>query len=186
MSDVELLGECQLLLLRLSVITGWAIPQSELKNILIENLCRKMVESYPNVNVSEVEYAFRNKSLKTVDWGKSFSLTLLDEVMIPFLEKRYSVSDMEQRIKQPPTQKIYTDEEILNQRREEIEKAFQSMKKGYYPLLHVYFEDVLKGDGLLGEYEQPEFLIDKKYETIGEFFVRKLNSSADHIYEKEC
>lgn len=175
MKNIELLNECSLLLLRLSVITGWIIPQAELKNILIENLCKKMLEGYPNVNVNEVEYAFRNKGIEIKDWGKSFSLTLLDEVMLPYIEKRYSISEMEQRGKQPPTQVIYTDYEILNQRREEIEKTFQAMKKGYYPLLHGYFKEVLFNDELISEEE-----------TIGEFFVRKLNSGIENIYQKEA
>lgn len=173
MSDIELLDECRLLLLRISVIAGWTVPQAELKNILIENLCKKMIESYPNVNINEVEYAFRNKETGIKDWGKNFSLTLLDEVMKPYVEKRYSVSDIEQRIKTPLIQKIYTDEEILNWRREEIEIAFQNMKRGYYPPLHLYFKEVLLNDELIGEAE-----------TIGEFFVRNLNSSTEHIYEK--
>lgn len=181
MNDIELLNECQILLLRLSVITGWVIPQAELKNILIENLCKKMIESYLDVNVKEVEYAFRNKGTNIIDWGKNFSLTLLDQVMQPYIEKRFSVSDLEQRIKNPPVQIIYTDEEILNQRREEIEKAFQAMKKGYYPILHSYFFQVLKDDDLIETITNEDGI---RFENISEFFVRKLNTQVENIYIK--
>lgn len=183
MNQITLLNECMVLLLRLSVISGWVIPQAELKNILIENLCKKLEESYPELNVNEVEYAFRNKNIGIKDWwGKSFNVALFDEVMIPYLEKRYTVSDLEQRIKKPLIQKVYTEEEILNQRREEIEKSFQAMKKGYYPLLHSYFFEVLKDDDLIETVTDEEGI---RFENISEFFVRKLNSATENIYKKE-
>lgn len=183
MNQITLLNECMIMLLRLSVITGWVIPQAELKNILIENLCKKLEESYPELNVNEVEYAFRNKNIEIKDWwGKSFNVALFDEVMIPYMEKRYTVSDLEQRIKKPLIQKVYTEEEILNQRREEIEKSFQSMKKGYYPLLHSYFFAVLKDDDLIETVTDEEGI---RFENISEFFVRKLNSGTENIYKKE-
>lgn len=173
MSDIELLNECRLLLLRLSVITGWIIPQAELKNILIENLCKKMVESYPNVNVGEVEYAFRNKGIEIKDWGKSFSITLLDEVMMPYIERRFGVSDLEQRIKRSEIHRLYTDGEIINERRGDIEMAYQTMRSGRIPIVHRYFEEVLRADELMDEGE-----------NLSEFFVRKLNNQAENIYRK--
>lgn len=116
MDGVELFSECMILMLKISVITGWVNPSGDLQTILTDQLCKKMVENYSNVNTDEVEYAFRNRNTEIKDWGKSFNLTLLDEVLQPYLEKRFEVSAMEERIKSKPMQleekKEITDEEM--------------------------------------------------------------------------
>lgn len=116
MPPEEILYKSKLLLLKIYVITGWQIPESELKTILVEQLCRKMIESYPNVNQDEVEYAFRNRDVEVKDWGKNFSITLLDEVMQPYLRKRFELSKIEESIKSKPLHleenKEISDEEM--------------------------------------------------------------------------
>lgn len=87
------------LLLKIHVITGWAIPEGEFQDILIDQLEKKLLESYPLVNPDEVEYAFRNNT-SVKDWGKAMNLSLIDEVMIPYLEKRRELSSLEEQ-KQP-------------------------------------------------------------------------------------
>jgi hypothetical protein len=171
MTPSELVTECQILILKISVITGWGIPIDEFQLILTDQFCKKIIESYSTTNVDEIEHAFRNKSIEIKDWGKNFNLSLLDEVLLPYLDKRFNISTVEEKIKTMPIQIIYTDEEIKNQRREEIEKTFQAMKKGYYPILHKYFKEVLLSDELISEEV-----------SIGEFFVRKLNSNTENIY----
>ena len=172
MFDTELLQTCTLLVVKISIITGWSVPAGEVKNILVDQFCKKIIESYSNTNVNEVEYAFRNRPIEIKDWGKDFNLTLFDEVMSAYLLKRFELSKFEEQ-KKETLQKLYTDEEILNQRRGEIETFFQNIKKGRLPILHVYFKEVLEMDGLLLEGE-----------NVYQFFVRKLNSMADNIYTK--
>ena len=62
----------------------------------------------------------------------------------------------------------------MNERRREIEYAYQAMRKGKLPLIHVYFSEVLCGDGFI-----------KKPEDIDEFFVYCLNNQVERLYERE-
>lgn len=100
------------LLLKIHVITGWAIPQSEFLAVLIDQFEKKMNESYPSVNPDEVEFAFRNASVK--EWGKQLNILLIDEAMQPYLEKRALVSKMEEQQKSklmlPETKEDISDE----------------------------------------------------------------------------
>lgn len=89
------------LLLKIHVITGWVLPTDDgLLNILVDQFEKKLSETYANVNADEVEYAFRNMS-GVKDWGKNMNLSLIDEVMIPYLEKRFEVSRLEEEKKKP-------------------------------------------------------------------------------------
>lgn len=89
------------LLLKINVIVGWTIPASELMDILAEQFEKKLAESYANVNADEFEYAFRNRGLDVKDWGKALNLTMIDEVMIPYLEQRYDLSVAEESLNRP-------------------------------------------------------------------------------------
>ncbi len=174
MNEDELKISAKKLLLKLNVITGWILPTIfQMVEELENQLQMKIIENYSELNINEVEYAFRSdNSIK--DWGHNMNLHLIDEVMIPYINKRFELSKIEEKIKQPaPVQKIYTDEEILNERRCEIEYSYQAMKQGYYPLIHLYFKEVLEMDGLLEEGE-----------TIADFFVKKLGANAENIYTK--
>lgn len=168
----------------ISIITGWQLPDPSTMMILKDQFEKKLVEAYENLNMDEFEFALRNYPVK--DWGKDLNLNLIDEVICQYLEKRNELSKIEESLKSaPPVQKVYTDEEILNERRSEIEKAYQAMRQGYYPIIHGYFTDVLLNDGLLRENSEPEWEGETEVETIGEFFVRKLNNQAANIYVKQ-
>lgn len=104
-------------LLKIHAITGWSVPVSELMDILVDQFQQKLLESYKNVTIKEVEYAFRNKSSDIKDWGKAMNLSLFDEVMIPYLEIRFDLSRIEESNSNKPTltldeaAKVMTDEE---------------------------------------------------------------------------
>jgi hypothetical protein len=85
------------LLIKIHAITGWTIPVSELMNVLADQFEKKLLEKYRNVNEQEVEYAFRNKGIEIKDWGKAMNLSLIDEVMIPYLEERFELSRTEEQ-----------------------------------------------------------------------------------------
>ena len=175
MEDPELLSKTAECLLHIHVITGWTLPDD--KNyikVLTEQLCLKLKEDFYMLNFTEIKYAFR-KSVGKKDWGKNMNLELICMVLGEYCSDRLMISREEEKlVTAPAEQKIYTDEEILNDRREEIEKAFQAMRKGYCPILHSYFWQVLYDDDLLKN----------NIETVGEFFVRKLNSNTENIYVK--
>lgn len=175
MTESEVKKWSMALLLKIHVITGWVIPASQLMNILVDQFEKKLIEDYGSVNTEEIEYAFRKSGTTTKDWGKEMNLNLIDQVLGPYIDNRLTASANEERLKtKEPNQRIYSDEEILNQRRGHVEKAYQAMRQGFYPILHVYFEEVLCTDGLmmLGE-------------TIADFFVRNLNSGVQNLYVAE-
>lgn len=174
LDETEKLFAVKNLLLKIAVITGWPLPNAELKNILINNFFKKISEEYFDLNIDEMEYAFRSKGTVIEDWGKEINLNLLDKVLRPYLENRFELSKIEERLLPVPERRSWTKEDILNQYRYEIETCFQALRKGYRPIIHIYFEDTLRDDGMLNEGE-----------NISEFFVRKLNSGAEHLYIKE-
>lgn len=86
-------------LLSISVITGWTIPNpGPMLDVLVEQFMKKMLESYANINIEEVEYAFRNKGLDIKDWGKALNLSMIDEVLKPYLHDRADLSMQEEKI----------------------------------------------------------------------------------------
>lgn len=88
------------IILKIHVITGWLIPEPAFAEILKDQFIKKMNESYSTVNVDEIEYAFRTYGHAVHDWGKSMNLSIIDEVMIPYLEARRALSKVEEQKKQ--------------------------------------------------------------------------------------
>lgn len=114
MDENERFSFAEVLLLRISVITGWTLPLSELMNVLIDQFQKILSEKYRNVNIEEFEYAFRQKGIEVKDWGKAMNLSLIDEVMLPYLESRAELSRMEEQKKSAPQieeKKELSDEE---------------------------------------------------------------------------
>jgi hypothetical protein len=108
-------------LLRIHVITGWIMPADESMLILVDEFKKKIVESYPNVTHDEVCHAFRSTGYTAKEWGKALNISLIDEVMIPYLEKRFEVSKIEQQQKQ--IQHKPSPEELA-----QIDKEFEEFK----------------------------------------------------------
>lgn len=100
MNENERWFAAQTLLLKIHAIKGWTIPASEMMDILIDQFQHKLKEGYKNVTVAEMEYAFRN-STDIKDWGKALNLSLIDEVMLPYLENRFDLSQQEEKLKKP-------------------------------------------------------------------------------------
>jgi hypothetical protein len=121
MTGLELSFASKGLLLRLHVITGWALPEMEFQNILIDQLEKKISESYPNVNADEIEYAFRNCH-HVQDYGKAMNLQLISEVIEPYLKKRHQLSEIEE-LAGPKEQKLYPQWQL------DLEIAWYNLKK---------------------------------------------------------
>lgn len=75
------------------------MPTDELMIILVDEFTKKIIESYLNVTVEEVCHAFRSGGHEVKEWGKSLNISLIDEVMIPYLAKRFEVSRVEEQTK---------------------------------------------------------------------------------------
>lgn len=100
MDESERWFAAQTLLLKIHAIKGWTIPVSEMMDILVDQFQRKLEEGYKSVTMAEMEYAFRN-STDVKDWGKALNLSLIDEVMQPYLENRFDLSQQEEKLKKP-------------------------------------------------------------------------------------
>lgn len=87
------------LLLKIHVITGWVVPTGDLQTLLINQLGKHLIENYPDVNPDEVEFAFRKWGTTTKDWGKQMNLSLIDEVLLPYIILRGQVSQLEESAK---------------------------------------------------------------------------------------
>lgn len=98
------------ILIKINAITGWTIPE-ETTEILVDQFRKKLTESYKNCNPYEVEYAFRNYGTAVKDWGKQMNLSLIDEVMMPYLERRFELSRIEEQ-KSKPVQQIEYKEDM--------------------------------------------------------------------------
>lgn len=97
------------LLIKISIITGWSIPeQKEIKNVLYEQFGKKLVEDYGSLNVQEIEYAVRSYGTSIKDWGKSINLSLIDQAIEPYLLRRAEIRKLEvSAIKQPQLQEVH-------------------------------------------------------------------------------
>ena len=139
---------CKALLLKIHVITGWKIPDDEMLDILIDQFSKKMLEDYPQLNVDEIEFAFRSKGTKIKDWGKAMNLSLIEEVLSDYASDRYELSQREERQKHKPVQMTYTPEELLNIQRADVEAFYQRCLNGVIPPneLPGYFKDILVHD----------------------------------------
>lgn len=163
------------LLLKIHVITGWVIPGNELMNILVDQFEKKLIETYGSLNPDEIEYAFRTTGTTVEDWGKSMNLNLLDKVLLPYLQNRIALSEVEEKQATKPESKIYTDEELLNQKREETQYCYRRFLKGdlnYFPTSIMY--EVLLHDELIEEGED-----------VREFFENLAAREIQNIYTKD-
>ena len=175
MNESEINTWAKSLLLKIHVITGWVIPASELQVILIDQFQKKLVESYPEINVNEIEYAFRNSGTTVKDWGKAMNLSLIDEVLIPYLAERQRLShELEERSVPPPKQVVNTDEELMNYWRMWTEEFYQRLRKGQVEKVPNYAREILVIDGMI-----------MKPGEADSFFVTKLGNGKENIYKCE-
>lgn len=148
MSEKEIKIAAHAILLKIHVITGWVVPADEtFLDILLDQFKKKLAESYSNVNMDEIEYAFRVYGTEVKDWGKAMNLSLIDEVMIPYLDKRSEVSRIEEQKKQ---KMIEAPKESLSD--EAMRQWFEEVKKNVvngmdYSLIPVMIYDWLDRNG---------------------------------------
>lgn len=175
LSLVDLLLQGKAMLLKIHVITGWSIPGDELMGILVDQFVKHLSEKYINLNIDEIEYAFRQHGTTTKDWGKSMNLNLVDTVLIPYTNNRFLLSQDEEKVKFiPPEQKIFTDEELDDSAREDAERQYQLFLQGYELQALETDRRILEKDGLI-----------KPGENIIEMFKRRVEKQVLNIYIKE-
>jgi len=151
MSPAEMEMAANTLLLKVHVITGWTIPADEIMLLFIDQFKKKAIESYSLVNPDEIEFAFRKYGVGVKDWGKSMNLSLIDEVMQPYLELRSEISRFEESKTNSmpialPESKM-TDDQMF----EWIKEVGQKYQSGQYSyrMIPVFMYDFLNEKGLI-------------------------------------
>lgn len=183
LSDADLLKATGVIILKIYIITGWQVPQKELKNILIDQLSKKIKESYPNVNEMEVEYAFRH-NLTVKDWGKSMNLVLIDEVLGDYLEKRSCISMAEERYRlkllaPPPDPK---EEELSDEDFIEANRSVFTLTKSYGLIAPACY-DILVKQGKINLSLEEKDEIKKKVST--NFFAAENKENIKNMNHQE-
>lgn len=125
----ELNNWAQALLIKINAITGWTIPE-ETTDILVDQFRKKLTESYANCNPDEIEYAFRNYGTGVKDWGKQMNLSLIDEVMIPYLARRFELSRLEEEKSKPVNQIEYKEDMSMEAMQMWFEEVKEKIKNG--------------------------------------------------------
>lgn len=98
MTPPEVLLHAKGLIARISIITGWVIPDDQFYfNTLISEFQKFLIENYSDLNPDEIGYAFRTYGTTVKDWGKSMNLSLIDEPINKYLAVRKCLSEMEDR-----------------------------------------------------------------------------------------
>jgi hypothetical protein len=141
MSESQICEAIRLILLTINVMTGWPIPTGDIRKNLQDQLAKKINESYINLNIHEIEYAFRHYSTDVENYGAAINLRLFDKVLIPFINKRSQLSAIEEKELSIPVQKIYADKEIVNEQRKHTEHCYQRYltgNKNYIPRGLIY------------------------------------------------
>lgn len=149
MNEEELELSAYELLLKIHAVRGWTVPVSELMDILVKQFSLKMTEKYANVNSEEMMYAFRNTELEIKDWGKALNLSLIDEVMLPYLEQRFELSRTEENLLNKPIM----IEDIKPLSKEEKAEWMMEWKEKVdtinFELIPLPFYDFMEQDNLL-------------------------------------
>jgi hypothetical protein len=151
-------------------------PQDAEKSVLIEHI----VSNFGGHRIEEIKLAFemaigRKLDLKTeeINCYENFSCAYFSTIMTAY--RHWSEQAYKTGVKDAPLeQKIYTDEQIENEIRGDIEAFYQRCRKGITPYsLPDYFKPVLVKDGLM-----------KEEERLAEFFTRKLGIGQQNLYIK--
>ena len=135
----------KVLLSKTSVVKGWALPEGNNLIILMDQFKKHLQEKYSELTVEEFEFAFRSD--ETVkDWGRPVNLSLIDQVMVIYLSKRFKASEHEQKAIEFKMPVIVPVIEITDQ--ELIEGARQSFGlTGMHELISPDVFDLLVKEG---------------------------------------
>lgn len=100
MDGVSRSRHCKGLSLKISVITGWQVPNNEeYVTILDDQLYKKAVDEWAAINFDELEYAIRTYGTGIKDWGKLLNLALIDECVTQYMDERVRLSEIEERLR---------------------------------------------------------------------------------------
>ena len=150
------------------------LPDDLEKQILINFI----QSNYGGHTVSEIRLAFElalngQLEITEVKCYENFSVLYFSSIMNAY--RLWSAQEYKQTVKEePPTQRVFTDQELDDLHREDIEMFFQRCRNGIEPhKTPDYFKEILVKDGLM-----------KEADNLFDFFVTRLNNGSENIYVK--
>lgn len=136
-------------------------------------------ENFGGHRIAEIKLAFEmaiggKLDLKTEDVKcyENFSCAYFSTIMNAY--RKWSAEAARQVITEtPPAQTIYTDQQLEDQQRGDIEAFYQRLRKGQIPYrIPEYFKPLLVKDGLMTEGQE-----------MAAFFSEKLGKGIEKLYE---
>lgn len=175
LDPVQRLTAIKYLILEISVITGWPVPQAEVKNILVKEFEHLILESFPLINVQEIGLAFRKYGTRIKDWGKEMNLSLITAVLDSYWDERSEAKKSANlEALNGSEERIMTEEEMDNEIRGKIQAYLTYKWEGKKnPLWIPNWGEVLIKDGFIKEIEQ-----------VQDFFRFCLSNNIKTIYAK--
>lgn len=175
------------------VCTGWVIPDDDnLLSSLVRLFTKHLSETYGAMNIEEIEYAFRNET-SVKDWGKNMNLNLIDQVLLPYLEKRFFAS----RIEEQEISKIHEQKKQLPPApmpdQEIIDYAYDTWNfTGHFEFIAVKAFSILKRNGIVPTEEErveiksrAKALVEVMSQEDSELFRRESKESYVDSYAKK-
>lgn len=149
-------------------------PNELEKLILIQHI----LEYFGGHTIDEIKLAFDmaitgKLDIDDVSCYENFSCAYFSKIMIAY--RQWSAEAVRGlKIDVPPPMKIYSDQELENIYRGDIEAFYQQCRAGIVPYsLPEYFKPILVKDGLM-----------KEDESLSQFFMVRLGKGSQNIYVK--
>lgn len=153
------------------------LPNAVEKDVLVTYICRH----YGGHTPEEIKLAFEmaingQLELKSEDVTSYENFSVLYVARIMNAYQKWASQEFRQSIKEdPPEQVIYTDQQLDDLHRGDVENFYQMIKDGKMTChLPDYFKDILVKDGLM-----------KADDSLADFFVTRLGKGFANIYVKE-
>lgn len=173
LSEIEQEAHSIALLLKINVVTGWPVPDSnEAQNILAEQLKLYLVENWPLYNVEEIMYAMRSYATVIENWGKNMNLSLIGKAMSDYEDEREDISKLEEsKSREPQTNNLI------------------EMQADWKELCELYYQDYLKGEfkinimpyQLYDEFVRCEMMAPDTYEDWVDLAIERLAKKLDEM-----
>ena len=174
MPQAQRYAALRVLLLNASVITGWPLPEVEIRNILIVQFEKMILESYPTFTIAEMEYAFRHHRAGE-SFGKEINLGLIKGALDSYKEiyqeaRRYAKNEP----LNASEGHIWTDEDLDNEIRGKIQAYLGYRWEGKNNALWLdHWGEILIKDKYITELAQ-----------VDRFFEYCLDNGVREIYKK--
>jgi hypothetical protein len=146
-------------------------PSEEEKIVLIDHI----ITNFGGHRINEIRLAFDmaisgRLDIDDVSCYENFSCAYFSKIMVGY--RKWSMEAARQlKTETPPAQRIFTQEELDDSAREDVERQYSLFLKGHQLRGTEINKAILEKDGLI-----------KEGETVLDFFKRKVEAFTPHIY----